>query len=195
MKSKFSYIGIVAIVGTMLFFASCTRDRNTPGRAYMANFDMYYSKAYDYYSPNPNFKNGQTAQAPVAGTISRGDMPYPFTNSVAGSDSAAKLVNPILFTKADLARGKEKFDIYCAVCHNTTGDGKGTLFTSGKFIAQPRDLTSPRVQTDLNDGQLYHVISVGTISGLMGPHGDQVLPADRWRIVNYIKNQFSVNPK
>jgi hypothetical protein len=99
MKSKFSYIGIVAIVGTMLFFASCTRDRNTPGRAYMANFDMYYSKAYDYYSPNPNFKNGQTAQAPVAGTISRGDMPYPFTNSVAGSDSAAKLVNPILFAE------------------------------------------------------------------------------------------------
>ena len=184
---------LVALV--VVGLSSCSRDRNNPGHAYMGDFDMYYSKAYEYYSPNPNFANGHTAQAPVKGTIARGDMPYMIANTAAGLDSAASLKNPMPLAKQELIRGQEKYNIYCAVCHNQNGDGKGSLYTSKKFNVPPRDLTSARVQTDLNDGQIFHVITVGTISRLMGPHGVQVSESDRWRIVNYIKNDFSVNPK
>ena len=197
MKKRTFNIPFLAALLVVLFTASCTRDRNNPGKAYMAEFDMYYSKAYEYYSPNPIFKDGKTAQAPVAGTIPRGDMPYMIPNTPAGLDTAKHLVNPFAtsITKADLERAQEKYNIYCAVCHAESGNGQGSLYTSKKFMVPPRDLTSARVQADLNDGQLYHVIAVGTLSRLMGPHGDQVLPADRWRIVSYIKNNFSVNPK
>lgn len=196
MKKRTFNIPFLAIMLAVLTLASCSRDRNNPGRAYMAEFDMYYSKAYEYYSPNPIFKDGKTAQAPVVGTIPRGDMPYMIPNTPSGLDTSKHLKNPFpTMTKKDLVRAKEKYDIYCAVCHAESGNGQGSLYTSKKFMVPPRDLTSGRVQTDLNEGQLYHVITVGTLSRLMGPHGDQVLPADRWRIVNYIKNNLSVNPK
>jgi mono/diheme cytochrome c family protein len=195
MKIK-SNIQFFAVLLAVLVFASCSRDRNHPGRAYMADFDMYHSKAYEYYSPNPNFKDGKTAQAPVEGTVPRGDLPYTVPNSAAGLELSAKLVNPdSVMTKESLIRGQEQYNIYCAVCHAESGNGQGSLYTSKNFTVPPRDLTSDRVQVDLNDGQVYHVITVGTISRLMGPHGAQVKPADRWKIVNYIKNKFSVNPK
>lgn len=195
-KSRIN-LKLFALLLAVLAFASCSRDRNKPGTAYMADFDMYYSKAYEYYSPNPNFKDGKTAQAPVVGTIPRGHMPYALPNTAAGLEAAAQLRNPLdtTATKADLVRGQEKYTIYCAVCHADNGNGQGSLYTSKKFAVPPRDLTSDRVQKDLNDGQLYHVITVGTISKLMGPHGAQVNPDDRWRIVSYMKNKFSVNPK
>ncbi len=195
MKTKLN-IHIFAVILSVLAFASCSRDRNHPGKAYMGEFDMYYSKAYEYYSPNTNFKDGKTAQAPIEGTIPRGELPYTIPNTAAGLDLSAKLINPdSIMTKESLIRGQEQYNIYCAVCHAENGNGQGSLYTSKKFIVPPRDLTSERVQADLNDGQIYHVITVGTISTLMGPHGAQVKADDRWKIVNYIKNKFSVNPK
>jgi len=190
-KNKIKVFFSLTLVLTVL--ASCTHDKKTPGMQYMA--DMVTPIAYEDYSPNPVFANGLTEQTPVAGTIARGKMPYPYDRTAEGQKLAGEnLKNPYTATDAVLQRGKEKFDIYCMICHGSSGHGDGTLFTSGKFTAPPTDLLGERVQ-NLPEGEIFHVITKGSIAGLMGAHGSQIKPDDRWKIVTYIKNGCSVKTK
>ncbi len=157
--------------------------------------DMVTPISYEDYSPNPVFANGQTEQLPVEGTIARGKMPYIYPKTLDGQKLAGKqLVNPNELTADILAKGKEQYDIYCMLCHGSAGKGNGTLYESGKFTALPSDLTGQLVQS-YPDGEIYHIITKGSVSGLMGAHGSQVKPENRWKIVSYIKNKFSVSVK
>jgi len=183
----FSLALVVAVI------SSCTHDKKKPGVQYMA--DMVTPISYEDYSPNPNFANGQTEQLPVEGTIARGKMPYAYPKTAEGQKMAGEqLVNPYKVTKEVLAKGKEQYDIYCMICHGTTGKGNGTLYESGKFTAQPSDLLGDLVQ-GYPDGEIYHIITKGSISGLMGAHGPQVKPENRWKIVTFIKNKCSLKVK
>jgi len=177
----------------LMFFSSCGHSSKKPGREYFN--DMVVSTAYDAYSENPVFKDGKTNQLPVQGTIARGKMLYPYGAKSAEEQLKAgkELVNAVEVNEANLLKGKELFTVYCAICHGTEGKGDGTLYTSGKFTALPIDLTSERVQ-NFPDGEIFHVITQGSITGLMGSHASQISIENRWKIVNYVKNQFSVKP-
>ncbi|NOX45452.1 MAG: c-type cytochrome [Chlorobi bacterium] len=169
---------------------SCTHDRNDPGRAYFP--DMAYSNAYESYSANPVFKDGKTMQAPVEGTVPREMIPYPYKRVFEDQQKAAEtLVNPMQADKETLEKGKEEFDIFCAVCHGFKGKGDGHLYTAKLFAAKPSDLTASFTQ-EKPDGEIYHIMTVGSLSGLMGAHGSQISPENRWKIVTYIKNNFKV---
>jgi mono/diheme cytochrome c family protein len=43
---------------------------------------------------------------------------------------------PFQLTEADLQRGKERYQIYCVPCHNTTGNGRGKIVERG-FLEPP----------------------------------------------------------
>ncbi len=182
-------LGIIALV-----LSSCAHDRNTPGYQYFN--DMVVSSAYETDSENPFFKDGKTNQLPVEGTIARGQMPYSYKARSADEQTRAgvELKNPIPKTKESLTQGKAQFDIYCAICHGTGGKGDGTIVTNGKFTAKPIDLTSDRVQ-NFADGEIFHIITTGSVSGLMGAHGPQIKVDNRWMIVDYIKNGLSTKVK
>ncbi len=80
------------------------------------------------------------------------------------------------------------------ICHGKQGKGDGTLFTSGKFTAQPTNLSEDRIM-NMPDGEIYHIITKGSVSGLMGAHASQIKPENRWKIVKYIRNNFSLKVK
>ncbi|MDZ7615253.1 MAG: hypothetical protein U5K51_17295 [Flavobacteriaceae bacterium] len=67
-----------------LLMVSCNDTKTTRKVQYMADTDMYNSVPYDTYTVNPNFKNGQTSQAPVAGTISRTSSFYEIPDTEQG---------------------------------------------------------------------------------------------------------------
>ncbi len=184
---------ILSLMVMAMFLASCSHSSKTKGNQYFS--DMVVSLAYETYSVNPVFKDGKTNQLPVAGTIARGQMPYNYGGKSADEQTRAglELVNPVPLTEANLAKGKAQFTVYCAICHGDGGKGDGSLYTSGKFTALPVDLTSERVQ-NFPDGQIFHVITMGSVAGLMGAHASQIKPENRWLIVNYIKNDFAVTP-
>jgi len=188
------YSGYFALI--VLFFAvltSCSKDKNNPGYDYMGSHDMYYTKFYKAYSPNPIFKDSVTNQLPVEGTVSRGHMPFPFATSTIGDRAVnqtlagLQLINPVVYSDESVAKGKKLFNIYCKVCHGKTGAGDGHLYTSGLFPAKPTSLVDSYVQNK-SDGEIYYVITAGSISGLMGPHGTQVTPDERWMIINYLRS-------
>jgi mono/diheme cytochrome c family protein len=149
---------------------------------------MAYSNAYETYSANPNFVDGKTMQPPVPGTVSREMIPYQFAKTFEEQQRAGReLVNPLQPTDDILERGKEQYTIFCISCHGASGKGDGHLVTSKLFTAIPISLVSEYVQVK-PDGELFHVITLGSISTLMGAHGSQIKPEDRWAIVTYVKN-------
>src|SRR5664280_689286 len=147
--------------------------------------DRVYSRAYDTYSKNPNFKDSITMRVPVNGTVPRGFTPFRYTiDSVSRAKAGNELVNPFSPSEDVLARGKLMFTTFCIGCHGSLGKGDGQLFISGLYPLKPRDI-SAEPTARLKDGQIYHTITLGF--GSMMPHGAQVRPDDRWKLVLYIR--------
>jgi mono/diheme cytochrome c family protein len=89
---------------------------------------------------------------------------------------------PFAITRADLDRGEERFNIYCAPCHSRSGDGNGMVVQRG--FRQPPSLHTARLR-DAVPGYVFHVITNGF--GVMPEYRTQVPVEDRWRIAAYVK--------
>ena len=90
---------------------------------------------------------------------------------------------------AFLERGKNRYDIHCAICHGSTGNGKGVTSKYGiltafnfhqKGFEDPANVTAHRP-----DGAIFDAITNG--KGLMGPYSGHIAVRDRWAIVAYIR--------
>ena len=90
--------------------------------------------------------------------------------------------NPLPVTAATLARGQERFGIFCAPCHGPLGDGDGLVARRG--FPNPPSYHSDRLR-NAPDSHLFAVITHGY--GAMYPYANRVPPADRWAIVAYIR--------
>ncbi len=183
---------LLIILATTAILTSCDHDRNDPGRAYMADFDMYYSLAYESYSSNNFLPNQMTMQMPVEGTVSREMLPYPYKRDYESQmKAAAELKNPLPnpHSKKNLESGKALYDIFCKVCHGAGGQGDGHLYTAKLFSAKPSNFHDAS-QKSKTEGEIFHIMTVGSLSGLMPSHASQIKPADRWRIAAYIKETF-----
>ena len=98
---------------------------------------------------------------------------------------AASLTNPFLPDSTNLSRGKVVYQNICLNCHGSGADGKGHLFTSGKYLFPPANLLAQKT-SDRTDGEIFHIITVGF--GIMEPHGLIVRPDDRWKVVLYLRS-------
>jgi cytochrome c553 len=147
--------------------------------------DMVYSRAYETFSDNPNFKDSSTMRIPVIGTIPRGFTPFRYTiDSASRAKAGNELVSPFRPTLEVLERGKLIFTTFCIDCHGAAGKGDGHLFTSGLYPLKPREISAAPT-SKLKDGQIYHTITLGF--GSMGAHGAQIKPDDRWKLVLYVR--------
>jgi mono/diheme cytochrome c family protein len=172
----------IVVISAVLIF-SCDRSREDKGYEYFP--DMAHGADYQTYSANPAMEDGRTMRLPVEGTVPRHIQPYPYLPGDEGRAVAGKnLKSPLQINAQLLEEGKALYDIYCAQCHGTQGDGKGWLFTSGKYIIPPTNLVSAEIASQ-PEGEIYHVISTGW--GVMGEHGSLILPEDRWKIVAFIE--------
>ncbi len=189
-KLKVAHIVLILSFLSVLT-VSCDRNRNHPGWDYFP--DMFYSTAYETYSPNPNFADGKTFRDPVKGTVSREITSFGYS-LLEGERARAgrELVNPFQSTPENLVRGKRIYTVYCLQCHGADGNGTGKLYTSGLYPLKPRSLVND-VAKNLKDGEIYHSITLGFVS--MGPHGSQIKPDDRWKLIQFIREDLQKNFK
>jgi mono/diheme cytochrome c family protein len=89
---------------------------------------------------------------------------------------------PVLVNHELLRRGRERFNIYCSMCHGQDGSGKGIVMDYGWFNPQP--YWAEHV-VNYQEGKLFDIISNGirTMSG----YSQQLSENDRWAIVAYIR--------
>jgi len=180
-----------ALALSALVLGSCDRTRIQKGYEYFP--DMEQSLAYETYAPSKGATNGITMQMPVLGSIPREMIPYQYPATPEGRLQAGKELScKFQADEANLARGKEMFTIYCQNCHGISGKGDGHLYTSGKYTFQPASLVSERMLA-APIGEVYHVITIGW--NVMGAHGPQIKPDDRWKIALYVKNTLQMNIK
>ena len=98
---------------------------------------------------------------------------------------------PFPITRADLERGRERYNIYCTPCHDYTGSGHGMIVQRG--FPQPPSYHIQRLR-EAPAGHFFGVITNGF--GAMYSYAARIEPADRWRIAAYIRVlQFSRNAK
>lgn len=178
---RFALLAGTVVAGISM--ASCDRTRNDKGYEYFP--DMAHALSYETYTPNPNFPDGITEQLPVKGTIPREMIPYQYPATEEGRRQAGlELVNPMKDSLRNLEAGKDLYTTFCIGCHGPAGDGKGHLYTSGKYTIPPANLLQAKTMA-VPEGEIYHVITMGY--NVMGAHGSQIRPDDRWQIVNYVE--------
>ncbi|MCS0493992.1 cytochrome c [Ancylobacter sp. MQZ15Z-1] len=133
--------------------------------------EMSHQPRYDSYEPSELFADGKSLQAPPEGTVAR-DEP---------ARQAALDQRPAM-SAGLLARGRERFGIYCTPCHGYAGYGGGTVPTRG--FPRPPSLHEARLR-EAPSSYFVDVITHG--HGVMYSYADRVSPADRWAIAAYIR--------
>ncbi len=123
------------------------------------------------YGRSALFANNMAMQSPPEGVVARGDLAR-----------QAALDAPPAMTLALIERGKQRYDIYCAVCHDAAGYGQGVVPSRG--FPQPPSFHIPRLR---NAPTRHFVDVISNGYGDMYAYGDRVEPADRWAIAAYIR--------
>lgn len=133
--------------------------------------------------PSTFFNDERSARPLPEATVARGRLAE---NAVfeTGKGPDGQLVKefPMPVTRELLEHGRERYNIYCSVCHDRLGDGLGMIVRRG--YRRPPSFHIERLRTVAN-GHIYDVIANGF--GAMPDYNAQVAPADRWAIVAYIR--------
>jgi mono/diheme cytochrome c family protein len=183
-KIKILGITVITIAATVVI-TSC-KDKRSTGWEYAPN--MYEHIAYDPDQPNPNFKDGKTAQRPPAGTIPIGFVTFDYPNTKDGYELAGTEVKSTLpQTQDNFAEGQVLFEHFCSPCHGVKGLGDGLVVAHG-FPAPPSYSTGQSsrggAMKDLSDGKIYHTITYGV--NAMGSYASQLAPEERWKVIMYV---------
>lgn len=165
----------------LFFLLGCSGGRNETNIELMQDMmDQKNLKSQDY----DLLRNKPGHMTPPVGTVPRDYKPYKFAGNPLGAE--ASLMNPLTEDKfaTSLNRGRQKFEIFCSVCHGLQGKGDGTV--AQYMPLKPPSLLSDKVKL-FKDGRIFHIITDG--QGVMGNYATQIFSEDdRWAIVNYIRS-------
>lgn len=161
---------LVACVVSLLALTACRQD-------------MQDQPKYKPLAASSFYPDGRSARPIPANTIARDELNDTDPIHTGAQNGAFLDTIPVRVNKELLARGRDRFDIFCSPCHGRLGDGNGMVAQRGFRI--PADLHTARLRS-VPPGYLYQVITNGY--GGMPDYGDQI-PAvdDRWAIVAYVR--------
>jgi mono/diheme cytochrome c family protein len=161
---RLGLIGAVLLVGS-----ACRRD-------------MHDQPKYIPLRESTFFADQRSARPFVPGTVARGHLREDallYTGKVNGADAT---VFPFAIDDRVMARGHERFDIYCAPCHGRTGQGDGMIVRRG--YRRPPTFHQDRLR-ESPVGHFFDVITNGF--GAMPDYAAQIRAEDRWKIVAFVR--------
>lgn len=163
---------LVLVAVACLAFVGCRRDMQDQPRL-------------KPFKQSSFFADGMANQAPPAGTVARGLLKED-THYWQGRDENGQLATtlPAKFqvSRELLVRGRERFEIYCSPCHDSSGNGRGMIVRRG--FKQPQPLWEDRLKA-MPVGYFFDVATNGF--GIMPSYKIQVPEDDRWAIAAYIR--------
>ena len=151
--------------------------------------DMDHQPKYKAQSRNPLFADRRAMRPPVAGTVARGAH---FGDSAIASGKVGEqwVVDiPVPVDAVVMARGRERYDIYCSPCHGLAGFGDGMVAQRADVLMEGTWTPPTSFHTDLlrqrEAGHLFNTISNGIRN--MPAYGPQIPVTDRWAVVAYVR--------
>lgn len=166
---------VLLIAAALVFLAGCRQD-------------MHNQPKYIPLRESTFFADGRGSRLPVEHTVARGHLnedEYFYTgkrNGQLGNELPEGLLREGYGMKELLARGQERYGIYCTPCHSRTGDGNGIVVQRG--LKHPPSYHEARLkQQPLS--YFYDVMTNGF--GAMLNYQAQITPRDRWAIAAYIR--------
>lgn len=138
---------------------------------------------YDPLEPSNFFADGLSARPLVDNTVARGKLPpddEALNTGAVGGQPVTEF--PVEITDALVARGQERYNIYCTPCHGYTGEGNGMAVQRG--FPAPQSFHQDRLRTAA-PGYFFQIITNGF--GRMPPYNVQVKVEDRWAITAYVR--------
>lgn len=150
--------------------------------------EMYDQARYEPLEPSSFFDDGTSARPMVEGTVPQPDRrtlagvndPSVFSSGVDRGRLATTL--PFPFDRQVLARGQERYRIFCTPCHGELGDGQGMIVQRG--FTPPPSFASEALRNEPL-GHFFQVIMYG--HGVMYSYAARVPPRDRWAVAAYIR--------
>ena len=144
---------------------------------------MYDQPRYEPLEASAFFADGLSSRAPVKGTVARGQLNADVhLHTGIGSDGQPVETFPFEVTRDVLARGQERYDIFCSPCHDHAGTGRGMVVQRG--FKQPTSFHVDRLRT-APPGYYFDVMTQGF--GSMYSYASKLGPEDRWAVAAYIR--------
>lgn len=167
---------LVRLAALSAALASCNDERG---------FDLERMKQQyrlDPYGESTIFSDGRSMREPPEGTVHREQVIArgPETTGIDGDRYVEQLPLPV--DRALLDRGLNRFEIFCAVCHGSDGDGRSQV-AENMQLRPPPSFYEPRL-SELPVGKIFAVISQGY--GLMPAYARQLPTRDRWAVTAYV---------
>lgn len=160
---------IFAVAATLSLLTACHQDMRDQHRAEANERSGFFS---DQRSDRPY----------PAGVIARDESIGDDIFLTGRQNGELVPISPRTPSLATLQRGQQRYNIYCAPCHDRVGEGKGMIVQRG--FRQPPTFHSPRLRA-LPDGHFFEVITEGF--GTMPSYRTQIPSEDRWAIVAYVR--------
>lgn len=207
MLKTFRYLGIWSAAAVM---ASCAAGVDDTGLEYAPQ--MYHSTPYEpltqitdeswgswldsneedghgeFYNSNPYNAFKMNMREPVANTVKRGELLPVRIPKDSLVYAAATLVSPLDTADSQVLKdGKVLYNRFCEHCHGEKGNADGLVAEQYAGVAN----LNGAAYLQITEGHIFHVITHG--KGLMGAHGSQVSPEDRWKIARYVKELQNSN--
>jgi mono/diheme cytochrome c family protein len=193
-------IAIVAIFGF--------RGQKSTGSPLEIFPDMVRQMKVRAQAPLMFFADGRGSRLPVTGTVPIGyEMPRPETIATpaaaveapqshphvafsVGPDyyNTGKMADrwgtgiPLEVTPDLMERGRQRFNITCAMCHGATATGNGITKQYG--LATVVTLQDDRIR-NMADGEIFNTITNG--KNTMMAYGPNVTVSDRWAVIAYLR--------
>jgi len=179
---KLKKLKFATVLGLGFTLLGCNAGKNKTNIEVIQNMmDQISIKAQDW---NPNNPEIPTGLVPPKGTVPIGFDPYPFVGDPIGAEQNLK--NPMMgdFSPELIDLGRDRYEIYCKVCHGPTGNGDGSVAPA--MILKPPSLNTDKVKA-FRDGRIFHIITDG--QGVMGSYWSQIRSEkERWAVVNYVRS-------
>lgn len=165
--------GLALLMMSVLLLAGCDKTGQ-----------MYAQPRYNPLAASDFFPNGQAARNFPQGSVAYapdGDVNSPAHTGMDASGAPEKGF-PVTVDANLLAKGQERFGIYCVPCHGVNGEGNGKATQFG--FPKPPSLLTEGAKA-LSAGEIFAVIQNG--KGKMFSYGYRVKPAERWAVIAYIR--------
>jgi len=184
---------VILFALSLLPFAFIARARTTkssqPRVHVVPNMDN--QQRFESQQANTWFADGRAMRLPVEGVVARGrlDLDAHYTKGLVGEAYAEDFPDRVELTNPLIARGAQRYRIYCAPCHGLSGYGDGMVarradrLQQGTWVPPSSFHIEPAATRPV--GHLFNTVTNGIRS--MPSYGSQIAVEDRWAIVAYVK--------